>query len=349
MSDVTVTALSGAQPEPQVSQPRGETNAAAVEWHVPSADECGDEEDAVVPEGDPKPSVRLAPPSRPSACHVVLRSAAPDSSPPPGALTGRAHQRYDGDQRLLCGCVPFRVDLYPEAAVTSAAASEQKGDASSSTSSSSTSPPPLSGAVLRVLLVGSRKGDLIFAKGGWEQFESRPACAARELLEEGGVEGAILSELESPVEFASKKTRGRSSRFYPFLLQVTASHERWAEQGARRRRWLRLEEVGPALKREETKRVWAMAVQELTRLGFLDAEGRAVYKEPPSLEQQLTRFKELEMQAEAQITKSCGTVATAEGKCTTVAAGCKDALPRATEPAAAAAAIAAPSVAGAMP
>jgi hypothetical protein len=118
-----------------------------------------------------------------------------------------------------------------------------------------------------------------------------------------------------------------------------------------------LEEVGPALKREETKRVWAMAVQELTRLGFIDAEGKAVYKEPPSPEQQLRRFKELEMQAEAQIstkadTCACATVtAAAEGKCaTTVAAGWKDAVvPRVTEPAAAAAAIAAPSVAGAGP
>ena len=42
--------------------------------------------------------------------HVIHRRASADSPPTP-SLVGRQYQRYDGKVRLVCGCVPFRLDL----------------------------------------------------------------------------------------------------------------------------------------------------------------------------------------------------------------------------------------------
>lgn len=42
--------------------------------------------------------------------HVTHRRASADSPPTP-SLVGRQFQRYDGKVRLVCGCVPFRLDL----------------------------------------------------------------------------------------------------------------------------------------------------------------------------------------------------------------------------------------------
>jgi len=258
----------------------GATNADAKrqtteqeEWHVLPLFEEGD--DAATP--------ATAHVDRPTACHVLLRSAAPDSSPPVGALTGRAHQRYEDERRLLCGCVPFRVDVYAQP-------SAEEGDAAAADAR------PSSVAVLRVLLVASKKkDDWIFAKGGWEQFESMPCCAQRELLEEGGVEGALIAALPA-VEFSSKKKRTKS-RLYPFLLQVSASHARWAEQSSRSRRWVRMEEVSSLLRRDETRAIWSAAMAELRARGFVDERGQAVFKQPPSGVEQMRLRKEIELQA----------------------------------------------------
>ena len=180
--------------------------------------------------------------------------------PVAAALTGRAHQRFDGDRRLVCGAVSFRVDSFPAA------------DASSSSSSVTTR--------LRVLLVqAKKKHEWIFAKGGWEQFESACACAKREVLEESGVDGVVLASLE-PVEFSSAK-KGKPSRLYPFLLQITTVYSDWAEK-SRARRWVDFEEVASVLGRPETRQVWAAAVARLKQMGFSDAQGRAVFLQPPS-------------------------------------------------------------------
>jgi len=155
----------------------------------------------------------------------------------------------------------------------------------------STSPCEGVQTVLSVLLVhSSKRGDWVFAKGGHESFESRSECARRELLEEGGVEGVLLAELPA-VEFASKKQH--LSRMHTFLMQVTRQHAVWAEQAERRRKWVPMQQMDAVLTREETRSVWRMALQQLRVLGYVDEQGRAVFKLPsteedaPIMEQQL--------------------------------------------------------------
>lgn len=237
----------------------------------------------------PPPPISLA------ACHVRLNAAAHHSPVP--SLTGRAHQRFDGERRLVCGCVPFRVDR-----------------------SSADSEPQLS-----VLLVHAQKrGDWIFAKGGWEevsnrrasrqtlrradrrrgslsrdsrveslnspplfshcflcnlplphQFETAGECAQRECLEEGGVEGDLVCQLES-VDFSSKK--GKLSRLTPFLLRVRTFHRHFAEELKRGRKWVPFEQVESLMQRDETRTVWTNAKRALLEHGFLDSQGRAVFR-----------------------------------------------------------------------
>ena len=110
------------------------------------------------------------------------------------------------------------------------------------------------------------------------QFETSAECAARECLEEGGVEGRLLCALTG-VDFSSKK--GRPSRLQPYLLQATVEHTHWAEEGLRQRQWVRAEEVERTLGRAETVAVWNDVKEQLRRLGYMDEQGRARFIEPP--------------------------------------------------------------------
>jgi 8-oxo-dGTP pyrophosphatase MutT (NUDIX family) len=110
------------------------------------------------------------------------------------------------------------------------------------------------------------------------QFETSAECAARECLEEGGVEGRLLCALTG-VDFSSKK--GRPSRLQPYLLQATVEHTHWAEEGLRQRQWVRAEEVERTLRRAETVAVWNDVKEQLRRLGYMDEQGRARFIEPP--------------------------------------------------------------------
>lgn len=130
---------------------------------------------------------------------------------------------------------------------------------------------------LSVLLVhAKKKGDWIFAKGGWEEFETAGECAQREALEEGGVEGELISQL-TPIAFTSKK--GKLSQMTPFLLRVTRYHQHFAEAGKRHRRWIPYHQVDQFMKREETKEIWKNAKEKLRECGWMDEKERPIWKE----------------------------------------------------------------------
>nr|CAE05271.3 OSJNBb0014D23.5 [Oryza sativa Japonica Group] len=81
------------------------------------------------------------------------------------ARKGRLRQRYDGEYRLVAGCVPYRV----------VAAGGGGG-----------------GGELEVLMVSTpNRADLVFPKGGWEDDEDVYEAACREAMEEAGVKGNI--------------------------------------------------------------------------------------------------------------------------------------------------------------
>ncbi|CAN6248424.1 unnamed protein product [Urochloa humidicola] len=111
------------------------------------------------------------------------------------ARKGRLRQRYDGEYRLVAGCVPYRLgaDGQPE-----------------------------------LLMVSTpNRDDLVFPKGGWEDDEDVHEAACREALEEAGVKGAINRTALGMWVFRSKSSpvSGDSPRGackgYIFALEVT--------------------------------------------------------------------------------------------------------------------------------
>ncbi|CAM8927561.1 unnamed protein product [Rhodiola kirilowii] len=141
------------------------------------------------------------------------------------ARIGREHQRYDGDFRLVSGCIPYKVI--------------DEGDGLNNDWQHK----------LKVLMVSSPdRDDLVFPKGGWEDDETVEEAACREALEEAGVRGTLKQNLLGIWEFRSKTREitcclKGGCRGYMYALEVTEELENWPEQGDRSRKWLTIEEA----------------------------------------------------------------------------------------------------------
>ncbi|CAN6241929.1 unnamed protein product [Urochloa humidicola] len=128
------------------------------------------------------------------------------------ARKGRLRQRYDGEYRLVAGCVPYRLgaDGQPE-----------------------------------LLMVSTpNRDDLVFPKGGWEDDEDVHEAACREAMEEAGVKGAINRTALGMWVFRSKSSpvSGDSPRGackgYIFALEVAEELDQWPEQDTHGRQWV---------------------------------------------------------------------------------------------------------------
>ncbi|KAL9248914.1 Nudix hydrolase 12, mitochondrial-like protein [Drosera capensis] len=141
------------------------------------------------------------------------------------ARTGRERQRYDGKQRLVSGCIPYRLrskyedhGLYLE-------------------------------DMLEVLMISTpNRDDLVFPKGGWENDETVYEAATREALEEAGVKGILHKEALGVWEFRSKSKQKMVSaeggcKGYMFAMKVTEELEAWPEQELYGRKWLSIKEA----------------------------------------------------------------------------------------------------------
>lgn len=150
------------------------------------------------------------------------------------ARTGRQHQRYDKEYRLVAGCIPYRY--------------KESGEACNGTQE------------LEVLMVFSRDGmALLFPKGGWENDESVQEAACRETFEEAGVRGIIKVSFNFTSfingrkdlgcwDFRSKRYQDDSSlegfhRAHMFALLVTEQLDSWPEQNERHRKWVTITEA----------------------------------------------------------------------------------------------------------
>ncbi|KAF8715435.1 hypothetical protein HU200_027084 [Digitaria exilis] len=129
------------------------------------------------------------------------------------ARKGRLRQRYDGEYRLVAGCVPYRVGA--------------------------------GGGQPELLMVSTpNRDDLVFPKGGWEDDEDVHEAACREALEEAGVKGTINRTALGMWVFRSKSSpvSGDSPRGackgYIFALEVTEELQQWPEQGTHGRQWV---------------------------------------------------------------------------------------------------------------
>ncbi|CAN0298299.1 unnamed protein product [Ectocarpus sp. 12 AP-2014] len=112
------------------------------------------------------------------------------------ARQGREKCRYDGDTRLVAGCLPVTPDG-------------------------------------RLVLIGSLKHtDWILPKGGWDTDETAAEAAVREAYEEAGVKGLVTADL-GPHEIVS--SRGNKSRAAMFALLVSDVLDEWPEKHRRRK------------------------------------------------------------------------------------------------------------------
>ncbi|KAI3518981.1 hypothetical protein L1887_07926 [Cichorium endivia] len=130
------------------------------------------------------------------------------------ARSGRQLQRYNCGQRIVVGCIPYRL----------------KGDMKV---------PGLNiEDALQVLVINAqRKGKgVLFPKGGWELDESIQAAALRETIEEAGVLGTVESELGK----WCFKSKGNDALYegHMFPLLVKEQLESWPEKDIRQRFWL---------------------------------------------------------------------------------------------------------------
>jgi len=141
------------------------------------------------------------------------------------ARTGRLRQRYEGNYRLVSGCIPYRV---------SKEENEHSGEKEDG---------------IEVLMVSSpNRDDLVFPKGGWEDDETKEEAACREAFEEAGVKGKLKEKPLGEWVFRSKSKQDICSleggcKGYMFALEVTEEHDTWPERENRDRKWLKIKEA----------------------------------------------------------------------------------------------------------
>ncbi|KAJ8759372.1 hypothetical protein K2173_006892 [Erythroxylum novogranatense] len=141
------------------------------------------------------------------------------------ARTGRHRQRYDGQFRLVAGCIPYKLvvekDKYSNA---------EKD-------------------IIVLMISTPSREDLVFPKGGWEDDETLDQAACREALEEAGVTGVIGEQSLGVWEFQSKSSQKDENshqggcRGYLFPLEVTQELDQWPGQATYNRKWLTIKEA----------------------------------------------------------------------------------------------------------
>ena len=95
------------------------------------------------------------------------------------------------------------------------------------------------GEVELLLITSRRRKRWVLPKGIREPYLTPAESAAREALEEAGVEGAVSPEAVGRYEY---RKWGGTCRVEVFTLEVRRIHDRWPEQ-FRDRRWMDPEEA----------------------------------------------------------------------------------------------------------
>ncbi|XP_076902806.1 nudix hydrolase 17, mitochondrial-like [Bidens hawaiensis] len=131
---------------------------------------------------------------------------------PAPARTGRQLQRYNGLQRVVVGCIPYRLK-------------------------SSIKASSIEDALEVLVITTQRKGKgVLFPKGGWELDEEIEDAAQRETIEEAGVLGTVGGELGK----WCFKSKGNDAYYegHMFPLYVEIELDQWPEKDIRQRYWV---------------------------------------------------------------------------------------------------------------
>jgi 8-oxo-dGTP pyrophosphatase MutT (NUDIX family) len=120
----------------------------------------------------------------------------------------------------------------------------------------------IDGTIEFCLITTRRKARWSFPKGTVDRGESLGEAAARETLEEAGVEGVVRGE---PLgEFTN-------SRYTPprtvtaFLMEVTRIHDQWLEDSERQRCWCEVDEALGRLEFEPLRDLVQRAMERLKK------------------------------------------------------------------------------------
>jgi len=130
------------------------------------------------------------------------------------ARTGRELQRYNVGQRVVVGCIPYRLIGGMKA------------------------PGKNIEDTLEVLVISAqRKGKgMLFPKGGWEIDEEIQAAALRETIEEAGVSGIVEGELGKWCFKSKGNDAYYEGHMFPLLVKETL--DQWPEKAIRQRYWV---------------------------------------------------------------------------------------------------------------
>lgn len=143
------------------------------------------------------------------------------------ARTGRQFQRYNSGQRIVVGCIPYRL----------------KGGMKASSKNIEDA--------LEVLVISTqRKGKgVLFPKGGWELDETIQEAAQRETIEEAGVLGTVESELGKWCFLSKGNDVCYEGHMFPLLVKEQL--DQWPEKDIRQRYWVSASKV-----KEQCPYVW---------------------------------------------------------------------------------------------
>ncbi|MFO1099090.1 MAG: NUDIX hydrolase [Xanthobacteraceae bacterium] len=112
--------------------------------------------------------------------------------------------------------------------------------------------------VIEVMLVTSRGKQQWLIPKGWPIGGSKPhASAAREALEEAGVEGRTVADAIGTYRYAKRLKNGTRARckVEVFPLEVESQRKQWREKGERKARWFELPKAVKAVEEPGLRRL----------------------------------------------------------------------------------------------
>jgi phosphohistidine phosphatase len=134
------------------------------------------------------------------------------------------------------------------------------------------------GGDLEVLIITSRKGSRwVLPKGIVEPGMTAAASAAKEAMEEAGVEGRVVAQ--SLGKYGYRKWGG-TCEVEVFPMEVTTQRTEWPESTFRRREWVSLEEAVKRLDHDKLRKLLRRLPDALEELAGAEPASTALGKPP---------------------------------------------------------------------
>lgn len=141
-------------------------------------------------------------------------------------------------------------------------------------------PYRLQGGGLEVLVITSRKGTRwVLPKGIVEPGMTAAASAAKEAVEEAGVEGRVMEQ--SLGKYGYKKWGG-TCEVEVFPMKVATELKEWPERAFRRREWVTIKEAAKRLDHAELRKI-LRRLPDTIEVGASGGRASAAFGKPPRI------------------------------------------------------------------